>query len=175
MYHDYIHIYTYTFFWLFQHTTRNMYTPTKTGDTVKILQLLSLGYSPIQKFAEAENGTPLHVAASEGHVLTSHILVQAGAELDAIDDEKNTPLMLACDKGRPSIVKYLLASGADLTLRGDDGMTCLHLAAQNGHLDCVHIILTQNALPRKFINLQDEGGWTSLVWACENKHEDVIQ
>ena len=71
-----------------------MYTPTKTGDTVKILQLLSLGYSPIQKFAEAENGTPLHVAASEGHVLTSHILVQAGAELDAIDDEKNTPLML---------------------------------------------------------------------------------
>jgi hypothetical protein len=61
-----------------------MYTPTKTGDTVKILQLLSLGYSPIQKFAEAENGTPLHVAASEGHVLTSHILVQAGAELDAI-------------------------------------------------------------------------------------------
>ena len=152
-----------------------MYTPTKTGDTVKILQLLSLGYSPIQKFTEAENGTPLHVAASEGHVLTSHILVQAGAELDAIDDEKNTPLMLACDKGRPSIVKYLLASGADLTLRGDDGMTCLHLAAQNGHLDCVHIILTQNALPRKFINLQDEGGWTSLVWACENKHEDVIQ
>ena len=22
---------------------------------------------------------------------------------------------------------------------------------------------------------QDDGGWTPLVWACENKHEDVIK
>lgn len=83
-----------------------MYTPTKSGDNVKIIQLLSLGYSPKQKFTDSENGTPLHVAASEGHVLTSHILVQAGAELDAIDDEQNTPLMLACIKGKAKVVKY---------------------------------------------------------------------
>ena len=159
-----------------KHTTRNMYTPTKSGDTVKILQLLSLGYSAVsQKFTEADNGTPLHVAASEGHVLTSHVLVQAGAELDAIDDEQNTPLMLACIKGKANIVKYLLSAGADLTLRGDDGMTCLHLATQNGQLDCVNVILSQNNLPRRFINSQDEGGWTSLVWAAENKHEAVIE
>jgi euchromatic histone-lysine N-methyltransferase len=158
-----------------KHTTRNMYLPTKSGDTVKILQLLSLGYSPIAKFTEAENGTPLHVAAAEGHVLTAHVLVQAGAELDAIDDEQNTPLMLACIKGKANVVRYLLSAGADLTLRGDDGMTCLHLATQSGHLECVHVILGQNNLPRKFINLQDEGGWTPLVWACENKHEEVIQ
>ena len=68
-----------------------------------------------------------------------------------------------------NIVKFVLKSyfysfiaGADLTLRGDDGMTCLHLAAQSGHLECVHVILGQNNLPRKFINLQDEGGWTPL-------------
>ena len=115
------------------------------------------------------------MAAQEGHVLISHVLVQAGGELDAIDDEQNTPLMLACIKGKANIVRYLLQAGADLTLRGDDGMTCLHLAAQNGHLECVHIILGQNNLPRKFINLQDEGGWTPLVWACENKHEEVIR
>ena len=76
-----------------------MFNPTKSGDTVKILQLLSLGYSPIQKFPEAENGTPLHIAALEGHILTAHVLVQAGAELDALDDEQTTPLMLACIKG----------------------------------------------------------------------------
>ena len=133
------------------------------------------GYSPAQRLSEAGNGSPLHLAAQEGHVLISHVLVQAGGELDAIDDEQNTPLMLACIKGKANIVRYLLQAGADLTLRGDDGMTCLHLAAQNGHLECVHIILGQNNLPRKFINLQDEGGWTPLVWACENKHEEVIR
>ena len=131
-----------------------MFGPTKSGDNVKILQLLSLGYSAQQKFSEAEGGSPLHVAASEGHVLTSHILVQAGAELDALDNEQNSPLMLACIKGQPPVVRYLLQAGADLTLRGDDGMTCLHLAAQNGHLECVQDILSQNNLPRRFINQQ---------------------
>ena len=58
---------------------------------------------------------------------------------------------------------------------GDDGMTSLHLAAQNGHLEVVHAILNQNHIPRKFINLQDEGGWTPLVWACENRHEEIIE
>ena len=58
---------------------------------------------------------------------------------------------------------------------GDDGMTSLHLAAQNGHLEVVHAILNQNNMPKKFINLQDEGGWTPLVWACENRHEEIIK
>ena len=83
--------------------------------------------------------------------------------------------MLACIKGKANIVRYLCAAGANLTMRGDDGMTCLHLAAQNGHLECVHVIMGQNNLPKKWMNLQDEGGWTPLVWACENKHEEVIR
>ena len=57
------------------------------------------------------------MAASEGHVLTAHILVQAGAELDALDDEQNTPLMLACHYGQGEVVKYLLQAGADMTLK----------------------------------------------------------
>ena len=58
---------------------------------------------------------------------------------------------------------------------GDDGMTSLHLAAQNGHIEVVHAILNQNNMPRKYINLPDEGGWTPLVWACENRHEEIIK
>lgn len=158
-----------------KHATRNMFQPVKSGDNVKMIQLLSLGYSPNQRFSEAEGGSPLHVAANEGHVLTCHILVQAGAELDTLDDEQNTPLMLACIAGRTEVVRYLLQAGADMSLKGDDGMTCLHLATQSGHLECAHVILGQTNLPRKFINMQDEGGWTPLVWACENKHEPVIR
>ncbi len=158
-----------------KHTTRNMYGPVKAGDNVKILQMLSMGYSPIQRFPECEGGTPLHVAASEGHILTMHILVRAGAELDTMDEEQNTALMLACIKGRSQAAKYLLQAGADVTQIGDDGMTCLHLATQSGFLECAHVILSQSHLPRNFLNLQDDGGWTPLVWACENKHEPVIR
>ncbi len=62
-----------------------------------------------------------------------------------------------------------------MTQIGDDGMTCLHLATQNGFLECAHVILSQSHLPRNFLNKQDDGGWTPLVWACENKHELVIR
>eukprot|EP00096_Caligus_rogercresseyi_P001210 TRINITY_DN1190_c0_g1_i3.p1 TRINITY_DN1190_c0_g1~~TRINITY_DN1190_c0_g1_i3.p1 ORF type:complete len:1358 (-),score=455.16 TRINITY_DN1190_c0_g1_i3:220-4293(-) len=158
-----------------KHLTRNMYFPTKSGDAVKILQLLSQGYSPNQKFSEFKNGSPLHLSASEGHVLNCHIFTQSGTELDSFDDSGNTPIHLASIKGRMEVLRYLLQAGADMGLRGEDGMTCLHLAAQNGHLDCVKIILAHHNIPRNFLNLQDDGGWTPLVWACENKHEKVIK
>merc|ERR1719312_193549 len=54
-------------------------------------------------------------------------------------------------------------------------MTCLHLATQSGHLECAQAIVNHKNMPRKFLNCQDEGGWTPLVWACENKHEKVIE
>ena len=76
-------------------TTRNMYIPTAAGDNVKLLQLLALDYSPRQKFPEVDGGSPLHVAAANNHPLTAHILLQAGADIDAFDDNNETPLMIA--------------------------------------------------------------------------------
>jgi hypothetical protein len=35
--------------------------------------------------------------------------------------------------------------------------------------ECAHVILGQNRLPRNFINVKDDGGWTPLVWACEHR------
>jgi len=156
-------------------TTRNMYVPTSAGDNVKLLQLLALDYSPMQKFPEADGGTPLHVAAGGNHILTAHILLQAGAEVDAFDDNNETPLMIAAYNGYPAMTRYLITTGAKLELKSDDGMTALHLATQNGHLECAHIILGSNNLPRNHINVKDDGGWTPLVWACEHKHEPVIR
>ena len=156
-------------------TTRNMYVPTSAGDNVKLLQLLSMDYSPQQKFPEADGGTPLHVAVGGHHVLTAHILVQAGAEIDAFDDNNETPLMIAAYNGFPAMTRYLITAGAKIELKSDDGMTALHLATQNGHLECAHIILGSNKLPRNHINVKDDGGWTPLVWACEHKHEPVIR
>ena len=76
-------------------TTRNMYVPTAAGDNVKLLQLLALNYSPRQQFPEVDGGGPLHVAAANNHPLTAHILLQAGADIDAFDDNNETPLMIA--------------------------------------------------------------------------------
>ena len=56
---------------------------------------MALDYSPKQKFSEIDGGTPLHVAAANNHPLTAHILLQAGADINAFDDNNETPLMIA--------------------------------------------------------------------------------
>lgn len=52
------------------------------------------------------------------------------------------------------------------------GMTSLHLAAKCGNYDCCKVILSKRA---SMVNWKDNGGWTPLVWACENGHSDVVQ
>ena len=54
-------------------------------------------------------------------------------------------------------------------------MTCLHLAAKTGGLtSCCHI-LDSGLISRNAINDQDEGGWTPLVWASENRYIKVVR
>lgn len=71
-----------------------------------------------------------------------------------------------------SVIKFLLKAGAAVDIRGEDGMTALHLAAKHGNLDAVHHIIQFTKIN---INLQDEGGWTSLVWATEHKHMNIVK
>lgn len=60
-------------------------------------------------------GTPLHQAVSgDWESPTSvWVLLEHGAEVDAVNDEGKTPLMLAIDGGALACVRLLLAAGAD--------------------------------------------------------------
>uniref|UniRef100_A0A4W6G411 Euchromatic histone-lysine N-methyltransferase 1a n=1 Tax=Lates calcarifer TaxID=8187 RepID=A0A4W6G411_LATCA len=115
--------------------------------------------------------TPLHAAAAEGHQEICHMLVQAGANLDMFDEEQKTPLMVACENNHLDTVMYLLRAGAAISHKDIMGFTCLHLAAKLGHYDIVHHLLSKAS---KYINCQDEGGWTPITWAIEYKHKELV-
>lgn len=53
-------------------------------------------------------------------------------------------------------------------------MTALHLAAKYGNLEACHYIMTLGN-GSKFINAQDDGGWTPLVWGCEHQRFDIVK
>lgn len=59
-----------------------------------------------------------------------------------------------------------------LLFKDVQGMTSLHLAAKNGHLECCKLILNKRP---SMVNWKDNGGWTPLVWACENSHVDIVK
>ncbi|XP_035208553.1 uncharacterized protein LOC118183193 isoform X2 [Stegodyphus dumicola] len=149
-----------------------LYNPIKTGDVKKVVHLIANGVNPNHKFKMHKNATPLHVAAHHGFTGIIHILCQAGALIDTVNDDLETPLMVAVDKNQISAVRYLVLSGAQTDTKNENGLTVLHIAARNGFLEIAQYLYNTGYFD---INIQDDGGWTPLVWACENKHDDFIK
>ncbi|KAK0089007.1 hypothetical protein PV325_009758 [Microctonus aethiopoides] len=158
-----------------RYTIMSLYTSVKNGDLDKLVNVLACGYNANHTFREYSHRTGLHIAADRGHLGCVHVLIQAGAQVDMMDKNQLTPLMLAAIEGRTDIVRYLVRVGADVTLKGEDGMTALHMAAKSGHLDACRIILSECKVPRTLVDSVDDGGWTSLIWACEFCHVDVAK
>lgn len=76
--------------------------------------------------------TPLHYAASGGHVEVVKLLLGRSAYIDAESPNRTTPLMMAAMYGNPQTVELLLAEGADASLKNEKGMSALDFAQAAG-------------------------------------------
>lgn len=153
-----------------KYPARQLYISAKQGDLQKVIHLLVDGRDP--NYVEGQSKrTPLQAAAAEGHQEICHMLVQAGGNLEMFDENQRTPLMAACENNHLDTVKYLLRAGASVRHKDIMGFTCLHLAAKLGHYDITHHLLSKAS---KYINCQDDGGWTPVTWAIEYKHAEIV-
>jgi uncharacterized protein len=84
--------------------------------------------------------TPLHYAATGGHVQIIEILLEEHAFIDAESPNKTTPLMMAAKYGSPAAVKVLLEAGADPSARNELGMSALDFARQGNRPDAVEML-----------------------------------
>ncbi|KAK9444709.1 Ankyrin repeat-containing domain protein [Metarhizium brunneum] len=95
-----------------------------------------------------DSNTPLHLAASNGHLKTVETLLEMKAGPSILNDRKYTPLHCAAEEGFPSVVKALLKVGTVAENQGEQSMvevqrlpgevaripSPVELAAKNGHL-----------------------------------------
>ncbi|KAL1488388.1 hypothetical protein ABEB36_014862 [Hypothenemus hampei] len=154
----------------------NLVKAIENDDSPRVAAILEMGNIDLKtKLPEYNNGSFLHFATLKAHINTVFVLVCKGIDLDALDADQNTALTIAILEHKNDIVQYLIKSGSDIKLKGLDGMTCLHMAAKSGNLEACKIILRSNTYHCDFVNIQDDGGWTSLVWACEHGHLDVVK
>jgi len=73
--------------------------------------------------------SPLHYAASKGHIAMMRLLLDQSAYIDAESPDGNTPLMMAAFYSKsPLAVKLLLEEGADPTVTNKNGNTAQELA-----------------------------------------------
>ena len=80
--------------------------------------------------------TLLHQVASEGDIAKARVLLDHGADIDALEQEyRSTPLGMAARWGRREMVAFLLERGADPNLAGAPWATPLAWARKKGHAE----------------------------------------
>ncbi|KAL2066521.1 hypothetical protein VTL71DRAFT_2592 [Oculimacula yallundae] len=106
--------------------------------------LIDAGADMEQK--SASQYTPLVLACLNIRWNTARILLDSGADSNAIDPEThNTPLMMASQHGAIDIVEMIVKQKPDLDKQNLRGENALFLAAVCGHIQIVDILLKSNA------------------------------
>ncbi|XP_059571218.1 histone-lysine N-methyltransferase EHMT2 [Alligator mississippiensis] len=151
---------------------RQLYLSVKQGELQKVVLMLLDNLDPNFQTDQQSKRTPLHAAAQKGFLEICHVLLQAGANINAVDKTRRTPLMEAVANNHVEAARYMVRRGGCVYSKEEDGSTCLHHAAKNGNLEMVDLLLSTGQVD---VNAQDNGGWTPIIWAAEHKHIDVIR
>ena len=91
---------------------QNLHKLVKTGNVKSVKKEIAKN----KKFLDMPNekgATCLHIAAQEGHIDMVKMLVEKGASVNALDNDKYSPLLAASSQKHFHVVQFLLDSGAD--------------------------------------------------------------
>lgn len=85
--------------------------------------------------------TPLLQAALEGDFRVVNRLIEAGADLYAVNNDFNGVLFNACYANAPEIIRVIAEAGGDVNDINEEGTTALMYAASAGRTACVTALL----------------------------------
>jgi uncharacterized protein len=117
------------------------------GRVERLAELLSEQPELVRSWSE-DGFTPLHLACFAGGAEATRLLVERGADLEALSQAsfaKVRPLGTAAFARDRECALVLLGAGADPNGRGEGGFTPLHSAAQNGDVELVRLLLEHGA------------------------------
>jgi ankyrin repeat protein len=100
----------------------------------------------------AEGKTPLHFASGTQKEVpditlssVARLLLEHGADVNALSNDRSTPLHLAAQPGRIEVVRVLLEHGANAAAEDDNGSTALQVASNNGHDEVMKLLSEHRA------------------------------
>lgn len=140
------------------------------GDVVAVEHLLDQGDDLVNRMDD-NSRTPLHHAASIGHVEVAELLLTRGADINVQDYRGETPLIGAVLADQQSLVAFLLQQGARIDVRDHYERTALHLVSrQTGNHVVTRQLLEKGANP----NLRDRFDDTPLQLAAWRGYGEVV-
>lgn len=102
--------------------------------------------------------TALHHACYRDHTAVIALLVDRGADTNAVAIGECVPIHMAATEGTAEAIEILARGGADLNIPDDTGITALHYAALPGRLDVVQALIQHGAA----VNMKDAKQETAL-------------
>ena len=103
---------------------------------LKLTQLLVVRKADINQ----PGWTPLHYAATGGHVQIAKLLLDESAYIDAESPNGSTPLMMAARYGSTELVMLLIDEGADIRIKNQFGLSALDFAKEGARPDAMRLI-----------------------------------
>ncbi|XP_070132555.1 uncharacterized protein G9a [Drosophila bipectinata] len=165
-------------------TSRDMYYAVQNDDLERVAEILAADFNVLTPIRDYLNGTCLHLVAHSGTLQMAYLLLCKGASsqdfVNIVDSELRTALMCAVMNEKCDMLNLFLQCGADVAIKGPDGKTSLHIAAKLGNVEATQLIVESYRASKNitsflsFIDAQDEGGWTAMVWAAELGHTDIV-
>jgi ankyrin repeat protein len=105
-----------------------------------------------------ENSTALHLACRRGHVEVVCVLLDSGADAEALDKHKSSPLHEASRGGHVELVRVLVKRGVNTKPKNNVGHTPDDLALIGGHVQVVKAFIEFGV----DIEIADIDEWTPL-------------
>ncbi len=113
------------------------------NDLSQLKSMIDLGADLSKKGTDEEQ--PLHFAASIGRNECIKILIENGANIQAVSFN-GTALHIASKNGHLATVKYFVEeTDLNIDIKDYTGMTPLHYASYGGHTDIIKYLLSQGA------------------------------
>ena len=123
---------------------------------------------------DADGDTALHYLgyrkSSKGLEGVFDALIEAGSDVDAINDFGERPFITAVYSNNQELVALYLKQGEKIDQQDEDGYTPLHHAVEGEGKQTVKLLLEKGADP----TIKNEEGYTPLMLAEEYELDDIV-
>jgi ankyrin repeat protein len=136
-----------------------------------VVQSLFQKGADVKTHAQDRASNLLVSAARRGHAEVIEVLLGAGAEINAIDDDGNLAIHVAAKGGHIEVVDVLLDAGADVNALDGYQSYALHAAARGGHSEVVETLLDAEA----DVNALDKYQMSALHVAAGGGHSEIVE